>query len=233
MVSKIENIASIPNVDYVGITIEERDLKISNYINSFNRNFPVSKKAGLMDFFKLVQDVVKVKQDYDSVPIDKRLLFLAECPDIPIDTESITYELYSRQPGQFSQGSAGQGTIREVTPHIRDIRDHPDHIGEKLVTVGQFYDNTILFNIYARTDYSAIERVLWFEKLITSFKWYFSSHGIDKIIEQTVNKRENVSINNLILVKYSIGYFIRTEDVFHFGTHELKHIDLNVNILTR
>lgn len=232
MVSKIENLPNIPVLNIPELIFSETEVseRIKLYIDSFSKSNIGIPRAGLIDFFKLVENVIKTKQKFENIATDKRLLFLTEDPEEVINTEAITFDLIDRKPGLMKQGSVQSDGIREVIPHLRETIPHPEHINEKIVTFGQFFDNIIVFNIYSRTNINALNRVLWFEGLINSFKWYFSAHGINRVIELNVGKKEIVIITNLKLIKYPIFYFVRTEDISTFTTQQLKQIAIKVDI---
>jgi len=74
--------------------------------------------------------------------------------------------------------------------------------------------------------------VLWLENVMDSFRWYFRVHGISIVIEEGVGDKEQVKIGEILLTKYPMSYFVRTEDTYQFGSQELKTIELNVNVST-
>jgi len=227
MVSKIDNI-KIPTLPK-NFNQEEADRMIENYIAELrdNRHSPIG--SDIIEFFPLLQRVIRTKEEQDQVPSGKNLLILEEDPPEPIDTEAITWSLVSRTPGQFDQGSAGKGRIREVTAHMRSVIQHPEHPSEKLITMGKFYSNWIQVNIYARESKVALSRLLWFEKLIESYRWFFRLNGFE-IIEDQVLEKQKVIIDNLTLSKYSVIYFVRSEDTYHVTTQELKRILVTTNV---
>jgi hypothetical protein len=232
MASKIDNLVELPDIQKTRkLTEAEVKARINKYLEDISAvKQPVPQYENLLGFFSLVQNAIRSREASERVPEDKRLLVLANDPPETIDTEAITFFLQSRAPGQFNRGSAGQARIKEVAAHVRSIQQHPEHISEKLVTMGRFYDNSIVFNIYARDDFTALKRVLWLENVMDSFRWYFRVHGISQVIEQGVGDKKHVEIGQLSLTKYPMSYFIRTEDTYQFGSQELKHIELNTNV---
>lgn len=235
MVSKIDNI-KIPNLG-VGYNEEEAQRAIQNYINDLDGLKSSPNPSDLLDFFPLVQNAVKTREEEDwldhLVPDSqkKRLLLLEDDPPEAIDTESITWSLKARVPGRFDQGPAGQGRIKEVTGHVRSIVSHPEHPSEKLVSMGKFYGNWIQFNIYARDKRQALKRLLWFERVMDSFHWYFRLYGF-RVIEEGVGDRAEVTVEDLKLIKYPITYFIRSDDTYHITTQELKRVLVTTNVST-
>jgi hypothetical protein len=235
MVSKIVNITVVPDIQKVGTVLRLEESSIDRIIGSHletlseSRRFP--EGAELREFFELVQMAVTSRQNSEGVPEDKRILFLGEDPPEALDTEAVTYFVRSRLPGKFDQGPAGQGRIKEATPHVRAIREHPDHPSEKLITMGRFYDNWITFTVYAKTDKVALARVLWFERLMDTYNWLYRLHGF-RVIEEEVGSREKIKLDESTITVYPMQYMVRTDDTFHYGTQELREILLNVNVST-
>ena len=234
MGSKTANIVEIP---ILGIDSHLSEAEVSQRIEIYIANLRDSETLepplnNLLGFFRLAQNAIKSREVSDNVPEGKRLLVLANDPPEVVDTEAITFFLDKRSPGQFNQGTMGQARIKEVVPHLRSTVEHPEHIGEKLVTMGRMFDNYIVFNVYARDDYTALQRVLWLENVMDSFRWYFRVHGISRVLELGVGDKEHVEVNELTLTKYPLTYFVRTEDIYQFGSQELKSIELNVDLAT-
>jgi hypothetical protein len=236
MVSKLENITAIPDVKKPGIAVHlnemEADLLVNGYVSNLGARQDQTPISGfeLNEFFILVKNAIRSRQRSEGISDDKTLLFLEEDPPEKLDTEAITFYLQSRLPGSFSQGAAGNGKVKEVRGHVRATREHPQHPSEKLITMGRFYDNWIVFNIYTKTNKQARERLLWFEKVMDGFNWYFRAHGY-VVVEENVGARDRVKISdNLTLTKYPITYYVRTDDNYFISTQELKEIIIDVEM---
>ena len=233
MVSKIDNI-NIPDLGD-GYNEEDAERKVNEYIIELLENQSSVRPSNLMDFFPLVQNAVRRREEQDlldqNIPDDrkKRLLVLEDDPPEEIDTEAITWGVKARVPGRFDQGPAGQGRIKEVVGHVRSVINHPEHPNEKLVTMGKFYGNWVQFNIYARDKSQALKRLLWFERVMDSFHWYFRLYGF-RVIEEGVGDREKVTVKDLKLIKYPITYFIRSDDTYNITTQELKRVLVTTNV---
>lgn len=232
MVSKIDKLVDLPDIQKTRkLTETEIRARIDKYIEQVSAVGIREPQANdLLGFFQLVQNAIRSREASDKVPEGKELLVLANDPPEEIDTEAITYYLNARAPGQMNRGGHGESRVKEVVPHLRSIQQHPEHIGEKLVTMGRFFDNYIAFNVYARDDFTALKRVLWLEKVMDSFRWYFRVHGINQVIEVGVGDKQQVKIGELLVTKYPMSYFIRTEDTFQFGSQELKQVELNTDV---
>jgi len=230
MASSIDSI-NIPDLKLLGYS----EVQEENFIRKFTADV---KKLGehslsfsIIDFFKLVQNVVWTRQQSEGIKEENSLLVLLDDPPEDIDTEAVTFVLKSRYPGQFNRGKAGQNTIKEVRPHLRSVIQHPDHPGEKLAQTGVYYDNWITVNLYARNNITALKRVLWLESVITDFIWYFKVFGIGQVIYEGTSQLSKVKIGDLELFKYPMSYFVRTENITSYGIQELKDVNFTTDIL--
>ena len=234
MVTRQDNVANIPSVEATGTTVRYNETEVQALVDRYLETLHIDKRtpasgATISDFFEMVQTVIISKQNQEGVPESKRILVLEEDPPETIDTESITYYLRGRDPGSFAQGPAGTKSIQEVTPHYRAIIDHPEAPSQKLVTAGRFYDNYITFNVYARTHKAAMNRLFWFERTMDIYNWYFRLYGF-RVIEQYVESRQRVKIDELMITKYPITYAVRTDDTFHFSSQELREIIIKTEL---
>ena len=227
MASKIDNV-KIPDLG-TGYNEEEAERRINQFIDEIKDNCRPPSNGDLIDFFPLVQKAIRNREEHDQVPGCKKLLVFEDDPPEAIDTAAITWSLKARLPGRFDQGPAGKGTIKEVLGHPRSIKQHPEHPSEKLVTMGKFYGNWIDFNIYARDSKKAMELLLWFERVMDSYHWYFRLYGF-RAIEEGVGDKEKETIKDLELVKYPLTYFVRSDDTYHITSQELKKIIVDTNV---
>ena len=178
MASRIDNITNLPPVETdSGVRVRLNESQVQSLVTQYLQDLTKPRKApaggqatqhgaDLDEFFELVQNVIVSKQNQEGVKSNKRILVVEDDPPEAVDTEALTFYLKASVPGRFDQGPSGAGRIREVTPHIRAVVDHPEAPSQKLITAGRFYDNWITFNIYARTHKVARERLVWFERMM-------------------------------------------------------------------
>jgi hypothetical protein len=232
--SKTVSLAEIPDIGN-NQQLSEPDIarRIERYISNLKRaEIQVPAHNNLIGFFELLQNAIRSREASQKVPAGKGLLILAQDPPEEIDTEAVTFFLSSRSPGLYGKGPMGAGGVHEVVPHLRSVQDHPEHAGEKLVTMGRSFDNVVRLRVYARDDMTALKRVFWLEDVIDSFRWYFRVHGIFQVLEMGVGEKEQVTIGELLLTRYPMSYFVKTEDIYQFGSQELKKVELNTAVTT-
>jgi hypothetical protein len=236
MASRADNIL-VPDLrGRAPLDANDADIIINQFITegiARDREHPHKTQGDLRDFLFTVRSAMLSRQEWEDVPSDKRLDFLEDDPPEKLNTPSITFFLKARKPGQFSRGPAGSGGTREVTPHLRSEQQHPDNPGEKLVTTGMFHDNWLTFNVYARTSKVAFNNLLWFERVMRDYRWWFRLNGF-QVIPEGVGTRERVEIKDgdkiIKVTKYPMSYMVRTDDVSHFSTQEFRRLIIDVGV---
>jgi hypothetical protein len=239
-VTKVNNISSIPDLYNIGVSVQKSEEEIEYLLQSYVRELESSltktseplvyeRNLDIFDFLGLVKLCIQSRQDTEGVPKQNRINFLENNPPKVIDTETIAFELVMRKPGQFDRAPLGMGKIREVTPHVRSVIQHPSIPGKRLITYGKFYENIIRFYCYAKETRNALNRVLWFEKVMDSYYWCFRLHGFTPI-EDGVGEKEIINIGESNFVRYPVSYIIRTDDTFHVSEQELRSIVLDFNV---
>jgi len=235
MESKTVSIAEIPDIGSNTQRLSEPEIarRIERYLSNLKKaEVQEPEHNDLLGFFGLLQNAIRSREISQKVPTGKGLLILVQDPPEEIDTEAVTFFLGSRGAGQYGRGSMGTSGVKEVVAHLRSIQSHPEHAGEKLVTMGRLFDNVVRLRVYARDDITALKRVFWLENVIDSFRWYFRVHGIRQVLEMGVGEKEQVTIGELLLTRYPMSYFVQTEDIYQFGSQELKYAELNSTVKT-
>ena len=240
MTTKLSNITSIPDIQIPKTTLIKSESEIAVLVNEFFKNQTVSKgvpdnipeSLDIFDFLYLVRKAVESRQNSEGIKEENRILFLEDDPSEEIDTEAIAFVFKERIPGRFSQGSITSGTgVREVTSHLRAYSDHPTIPGQKLLTYGRNYESSIIFYTYAKTTKVALKRALWFSKVMDSFSWVFFQYGF-RAIEEDIGKREKIKIKDLDLIRYPVSYKVRSDNVYHVSSQELREILIDVQTLS-
>lgn len=237
MVTKAANTPVIPDpqVPKTSIYLDENDfgLQVQEYIDSLiaaklivEPGVP-APEAGLdiNDFFTLVQEALIARQDNDGVASTHRLLFCEEDPPEDLDTEAITFKLVKRLPGGIGQGAPGESRTRERTSHHRTELDHPNRPGETLEVMGRRYDNYIDFYIYAKTNKQARTRLVWFDKFMDAFRWYYRLFGFNTLFLET-EERETIKIKTQELKRYATRYFVSLDETYFVSKQKLRELKI-------
>jgi hypothetical protein len=177
-------------------------------------------------FTDLVMRVIEEQQNSEDVPLKNRVKFLQDFPPGDIETEIITFGLLRRLPSSMSQGQHFNQRVREVKPHIRGIEDDPTRPGYKVITLGQRFENEIVFTCWAKTNKQANRRARWLEDTLRNWTWYLRYEGItdfyflgqDEDIVLKLDGTENV------LMGRPMRYWIMTERLSHVLEPTIRQI---------
>lgn len=215
-------------------------IKIDKYFQELQENIVEANRlprlrtprpaADINAFFKMVGNIITTQQKGEGVV--KPLLFTEDFPEKEdnIQGEVITYSVLNRKPGLIESlpmdGIMGNGKRQRVRL-FREAVDDPDNPGMKIFTFGQWFDNLVVFNIWALTNKVANQRALWFEDLIENWRWYFEASGISKIYYHERLEDKGLSPDNRKLVCRPLVYYVRTEKVTN--VHEVNLRSLIVN----
>lgn len=187
-------------------------------------------------FFVLVNNALKDKQVDEGIGDDKKLIFTEELPPVDLATEVVTYSLIRREPATMG-GPPFEGSRHELKSHIRSIEDDPNHVGFKVITLGQHFENEVIFTCWAKTNKQANKRALWFEDLMREYAWYLKYNGVMECI--FMRRLEDSSLDltgeRNILYARPLVYYVRTERLTHLSEPTIRRIvvqydtDTNIN----
>lgn len=236
MVTRADNIVEVPDIKIPGASIHKNeldwDLLIERYISFITRPDKVSpapENVTINDFFSLVKEALVARQNSEGVPEAHRLVFIEDEPPEEINTEAITYEITRREPGDFGRAAIGEAKVKEVRPHFRSEIEGPDRPGEKLITMGRFYNNWITFSCLAKSNKQARKRLIWFEQMMDAYNWFFDLFGFKPIYAGSTG-RERIKLGELPLTKYPVTYVVRTDDTYQFSRQELRNLAINTEL---
>jgi hypothetical protein len=177
-------------------------------------------------FTDLVMRIIEEQQNSEEVLLKNRVKFLQDFPPGDIETEIITFGLLRRLPASMSQGQHFNQNVREVKPHIRGIEDDPTRPGYKVITLGQRFENEIVFTCWAKTNKQANRRARWLEDTLRNWTWYLRYEGIvdyyflgqDEDIVLKLDGTENV------LMGRPMRYWVMTERLSHVLEPTIRRI---------
>ena len=177
-------------------------------------------------FTDLVMRVIEEQQNSEEVPAKNRVKFLQDFPPDNIVTEIITYGLLRRLPSSMSQGRDFNQRVREVKPRIRGIEEDPTRPGYAVVTLGQRFENELVFTCWAKTNKQANKRARWLEDTLRDWTWYIRFMGIgdfyflgqDKDVVLLLDGTKNT------LKGRPMRYYVRTERMSHVLEPTIRRI---------
>ena len=177
-------------------------------------------------FTDLVMRVIEEQQNSEDTPTKNRVRFLQDFPPGDITTEIITYGLLRRWPASMSQGRDFNQKRREVKPRVRGIEDDPTRPGYAVVTLGQRFENELVFTCWAKTNKQANRRARWLEDTLRDWTWYIRYMGINNFYFLGQDKDEVLSLDGTknVLMGRPLRYWVMTERMSHVLEPTIRRI---------
>jgi hypothetical protein len=223
-----------------GLTLEQKKLKYE-YVETLSGNpYQVRNKgasyvpvnSSLKDFIDQVKELVDCNQQDKKNKVilvdDFSPNNIFEDPTKPGSdvVATIGYRLRKRAPGTTKGGNKPfNDARREVTPHLRAITtDDVGNPGAVTFNMGQWFDNELRFEIYARTNKEANEVAMWFENIMDLNRQFFAYRGIMKYYflereSDTVVKEGDGTIHCRPMC-----YWVRTEKCYEITEQAINNI---------
>lgn len=213
--------------------LHEFDQDFVDNIGNRGMNLPIEERLrqpkpaqDIDGFTDLVMRVIEEQQNSEEVPLKNRVKFLQDFPPGGIETEIITFGLLRRNPASMSQGQHFNQRVREVKPHIRGIENDPTRPGYKVVTLGQRFENELVFTCWAKTNKQANKRARWLEDTLRNWTWYIRYEGVtdfyflgqDEDMVLKLDGTENV------LMGRPMRYWVMTERLSHILEPTIRRI---------
>jgi len=245
----------MPLIDRLPDDLKEPDWLAIRILDQLSELYgPPEEKEGLSaypavdlpGFYEIVSEIIEDYQDRTDVTEQSQVIFSEEDPKFLSEqqthtmyTEHITYKLCERLPGKVSAGrhGAGRGSTdgrREWKPRLRRIERDPDDILKVELVMGQFYDNVVEFSCWAQSNKAANARALWFEDLMSSYRWYFKLRGVAEVyfIERLEDNAYDGELGANVLKCRKLRFFVKTDRTFSYKQTVLRSMIVKVGVLT-
>jgi len=223
-----------------GLTVEQKKIK-QEYLQTLldapyrkckiGMNF-IPVNSSLKDFIDSVKEMVDLNQKDKKNKVilvdDFSPNNIFEDPKEP-GTDvygTIAYRLRKRAPGTTAGGNKPfNENRREVTPHLRAVTiDNVEKPGEPTFNMGQWYDNEVRFEIYARTNREANEIAMWFENIMDQNRQFFAYKGIMKYYFLERESDTVVKEGDGIVHCRPMCYWVRTEKCYEITEQAINNI---------
>lgn len=223
-----------------GLTEEQKKLKWQ-YIETITGNPYQMRQTGssyvpvnssLEDFINLVKQLVDLNQKDKKNKVilvdDFSPNNIFEDPTKPGSdvVATIGYRLRRRAPGTTKGGNKPfNEERREVTPHLRAVTvDEENNPGSVTFNMGQWFDNELRFEIYARTNKEANEIAMWFENIMDLNRQFFAYKGIMKYYFLERESDTVVKEGDGIVHCRPLCYWVRTEKCYEITEQAINNI---------
>jgi len=213
-------------VDNILQNFSESAGSVSMYLPQGERARQPKPAQDIDGFTDLVVRVIEEQQNSEEVPLNSRIKVVQDFPPNEIETEIISFGLLRRTPGSLSQGQHFNQRVREIKPRIRGIEDDPTRPGYKVVTLGQKFENEIVFTCWAKTNKQANKRARWLEDVLRNWTWYIRYSGVEDFyfLGQDGDVLIKLDGTENTLKGRPLRYYVRTERLSHVLEPTIRRI---------
>lgn len=161
----------------------------------------------LAKVFEFYQSVEAPREDRDKIEVRMNSV------DKELKGPTLTWSLISRNPGQFSRGPAGQGSIKEYSPHLRGVFTDPERPNQEIHAYGRRFDNEICLEFTCFDSNYFQKQMILIESVVERYKWFFAYKGFWKLtwLRRGSDSFREVGADKLYCGK--IYYQVQTEKI--------------------
>jgi hypothetical protein len=189
-----------------------------------NRSVTPGRAKSLLEFYDLVRQSISNAEKRAGVLEDNKIRFTEEEPDTNSSTETITFSLMRREPGQFGQGPPFGAKHQNLRPMLREENTDPSVPGYRFAVTGYWYDNLVRFTCWARTNKAANARAEWFENFMEEYTWFYRLQGVSRVIFWGRDADIVTDIDENRWYGRPINFFVKTEKIRVYSEKTLEEI---------
>lgn len=215
--------------------IEEFQLKQADYVEDvvgYDQRLRCPNAALDIDSLgALMKEVIDLDEAERRIKEDRRVYFTEEWPPEDLETICVSFGLVERHPGTTSGGRFMNQRRQEWKPRVREtVKDKEKAPGYNVKVLGQYFDNVIEFTCWSKTSKEANGASMWFEDLVTKYRWYIRYKGINDIflvrrMADRILERENNQ-----LFGRPLRYFVKTERLTKLEEPAIRRALLKIGI---
>lgn len=190
-----------------------------------------AKDISVDGYFALVKEALDHKYKQDSIIVENQPVFTEEYPPTDLTTEVISFMVRKRAPATFG-GPPFQGKRQEFKSRIRSVNDDPNHPNFRLFTMGQQFENIVVFTCWAKTNKTVNARALWFEDFMTEYAWFLKWNGVTEsfFFERGEDIALDLTGKGNIIHGRPLAFYVRTERLTHLSEPTMKRIIVRYGI---
>lgn len=188
------------------------------------------KAKNYFEFLDLVSKALKDYQTRQGVPEEKMITLSWESPDLNKTTETIAIGLVKRVPGSFAEGSPFEGSVQNLRPILREVKQDSNHPGYRNLYLGYIHDNLIQFTCWALTNKEAITRSFWFEDFMNKYTWFFRVSGVARVLFMEQSQDIFTETEGKKFYGRPLNYFVRTETIDIISEKQIEEIGIDISV---
>jgi len=189
------------------------------------------KSIDIHEIPSLLKEILDNKQTSEGIASEQLIVFTEEHPNVDITTEAITFSLVTREPGSISKGPAFNRGVQEWKPHIRGIEEDQQLPGQRIVVMGQKFDNEFMLTCWARSNKQANIRARWLEDVLRQYTWFLKFSGVEEFY--FLGQGSDIALElspNVRLMGRPLRFFVRTESITNLKEQTIRKIIIQYGI---
>lgn len=192
------------------------------------RSVTTGASKNIVQVMDLIKDAIEDYETRMHVLDRDHVNVVYQEPSEPIKYETISIEIFRREPGAFGAGKPFESTVKNYRPMLREETEDTEHPGYKRAVLGYYHDNVLRLTCWGLTNKSANARMLWLEEIMEQYMGYFRYSGTNRILYLHHPQQVVRTVSNSKLYGRPIDYFVRTETLRTVSEKELEVIYLNL-----
>ena len=221
-------IIKMPNARYlsVGDTIKNKTTgqiyRIAEIVDSSTNmirlsgiDYPVTNDILELTNDNIVNFVSDYSKEYKEKPINEWV-------------DTVTFRVKRKEPGTIGKHPFDPPT--EIKPRIREYTTDPEYLDCHICVLGQWFDNIIQFDCWAKTNNRADSLIEWFEDFMYKYTWVWKKNGVNEILYWMRMQDEEVRKWRNDLSARSVLYYFKTEKIVTVREHDFKQIDMYLEV---
>lgn len=186
---------------------------------------------------RLLASALETYQRRLGIAPERRLKIRSAYPKDPIenpggDNRTVYFRVVRRQLGNMTN----DGDRRPFRPQMKEVVDHPELEGKKLVTYLQRMDNEVEFEVTSPFSDAADEAAIFFERFMVAYLWYLKEMGIREIryLERSGDGLKTIGGTELYCrpIRYHVGVDLISQNVLSEIGEILVDYDLGAALRT-
>ncbi len=142
--------------------------------------------------------------------------------------DTITFRVKRKEPGTIGKHPFDPPT--EIKPRVRQYVIDPDYDDCHVMVLGQWFDNLLQFDCWAKTNSRADDLIEWFEDFMYRYTWVWKKNGVNEILYWMRTQDEEVSKWRNDLSARTVLYYFKTEKIVTIREHDFKQLDLYIEV---
>jgi hypothetical protein len=202
--------------------------------NNGFRTRSIGPAQDLPGFFSLVNDAIIHYEQRVERSEEAKIFFTEEEPDFAkSDKITIVHSLKKRLPGAYGKGAPFENNTVNLKPIFREEIKDPAYPGYANTILGYYYDNEVVFTIFAKTNKAANQYAMEFENIMSEYTWFIKMNGVCELTFMSRDKDFTLNNNGVKMYGRPISYFVKTEKLGVISQKTIEQLYIRLSVTNK